>query len=261
MYLYQEIVKNDDLHNVVSSDGFAFGFSVFETMKVVSGEPEYLGYHIERLYASGGALDISLPDESEIMEKLESYASRLEDGTAVKVQAAKSASGPIIVFSNRKTGYSGESYDRGFNAMLSKCVRDENAVSTYHKTSNYMTSLLEKRHAAERGFDEAVFLNTKGFVSEGCTTNIFFSRGDDVFTPRIENGLLPGIIRRVAIEMMTDVRACDIHVSELEGFDGAVLTNSLVGIIKLNSIDDITYPNSEILYKKMTERIALPSLR
>ena len=59
---------------------------------------------------------------------------------------------------------------------------------------------MEKRNAKKSGLDEKIFLNQKGQISEGCTTNIFFIQDDKLVTPPVSSGMLPGVMRRYVIK-------------------------------------------------------------
>lgn len=92
-----------------------------------------------------------------------------------------------------------------------KCCRNETSPLVYHKTLNYGDCILEKRAAAAAGINEKVFVNTKGQISEGTVSNIFFVRKNMIYTPQLSCGLLPGNsagIRNVKIQ-----RGGDNHLS------------------------------------------------
>ncbi len=88
--------------------------------------------------------------------------------------------------------------------------------------------------------NETIFLNEKGFVAEGCTTNVFIIKDNKIFTPKISCGLLPGIIRGWVISNFEVVEK-EITKEELLNSDEIFLTNSLVGIIGVSKLDDIKF--------------------
>jgi len=55
--------------------------------------------------------------------------------------------------------------------------------------------------AVRRGFDDALILNTKGFIAEASRSNIFFVNKNRLFTPSLECGCLPGITRQAVIDI------------------------------------------------------------
>lgn len=93
--------------------------------------------------------------------------------------------------------------NRGLRAAVSSWRRiDENIIPTRAKVSGgYVNSALAKSEAIENGFDEAIFLDSRGFVSEGSAENIFIVRDGALITPPITAAILEGITRKSIIEL------------------------------------------------------------
>ena len=77
---------------------------------------------------------------------------------------------------------------------FSSVRRNETSPLTAYKTLNYGDCILENRQAHGLGMNERIFLNTKGQISEGTVSNIFFVRSGKLYTPDLSCGLLPGIL-------------------------------------------------------------------
>ena len=88
--------------------------------------------------------------------------------------------------------------------------------------------------------DEFIFLNTKGEITEGSTTNIFFVKNNKIYTPCTKSGLLNGIMRDYIIENYEVVEKI-IVPKDLSEFDEVFLTNSLMGVMRVNSIENNIY--------------------
>lgn len=122
------------------------------------------------------------------------------------------------------------------------------------KTLNYADNILEKRLAKQRGYDEPIFLNTKGELSEGATTNLFFVSGKKLFTPALSCGLLDGILRQYLLKNY-QVEECIIKPEQVSDFDEMFVTNSLLGIMpicrlgehKFNPTYDYKSVNADLL--------------
>ncbi len=121
---------------------------------------------------------------------------------------------------------------KGFALDYSKILRNETSPFTYMKTLNYADNILEKRLAKQRGYDEPIFLNTKGELSEGATTNLFFVSGKKLFTPALSCGLLDGILRQYLLKNY-QVEECIIKPEQVSDFDEMFVTNSLLGIMPI----------------------------
>ena len=94
----------------------------------------------------------------------------------------------------------------------------------------------------KKGYNDVLFLNEKGFICETSCANIFFIKNDKIFTPFSQNGLLNGIIRKWIIENY-NVLEKNIKLSEINDFDEVFVSNSLVGIMPVNSINNIKAPH------------------
>lgn len=102
---------------------------------------------------------------------------------------------------------------RGMQTAVSSWRRiDENIIPTRSKAGGgYINSALAKSEAIQNGFDEAIFLDSRGFVSEGSAENIFIVRDNVLITPPVSSSILEGITRRSIIEL---ARSFDIQVVE-----------------------------------------------
>lgn len=94
--------------------------------------------------------------------------------------------------------------EKGLRAQTSSWVRlSDNQIPTRAKASGgYINSALAKSEAMQNGFDEAIFLDERGMVSEGSAENIFFVKDHHVFTPSITSSILEGITRKSIISLL-----------------------------------------------------------
>ena len=110
------------------------------------------------------------------------------------------------------------------------------------KALNYLDNILEYERIIKLGYNEAIFLNEKNFVAEGCTTNIFAVYKNQIITPTIEDGILPGIVRGKIIENFNVIEK-NITKEELLNSDEIFLTNSLIGVVKVSELEDKHFKN------------------
>ena len=94
----------------------------------------------------------------------------------------------------------------GIKAGVSSWRRiDDNAVPARAKiTGAYVNSALAKTEAHHNGFDEAIFLNPDGHVSEGSAMNMFLVRNNKLFTPGVNHNILEGVTRRAVMQIAAD---------------------------------------------------------
>ncbi len=96
---------------------------------------------------------------------------------------------------------------RGIRVKTSSYARHHvNVTMTQAKTvSNYTNSILANMEVTEDGYDEAVLLDTAGFVSEGSGENLFIVRDGVLATPDLSAGALNGITRNTVLHIAADL--------------------------------------------------------
>jgi len=100
-----------------------------------------------------------------------------------------------------------------------------------HKTTNRAWRDQEMRKAVEEGFDEVVFLNERGEITEGAISNVFLDIGGNLLTPPASSGLLEGVFRRTILsDRAWHAAERILYPEDLEKAAGIFLTNSVRGI-------------------------------
>jgi branched-subunit amino acid aminotransferase/4-amino-4-deoxychorismate lyase len=105
-----------------------------------------------------------------------------------------------------------------------------------------------RRAVRAAGFDDALFVDDQGHVSEGVTWNVGFIQGDRIVWPQapmlagvtqvlIERGLSGLELTGLGLSSQTR----PVHVSEMAGFDGAFLCNSATPACPITAIDDTVF--------------------
>ena len=110
-----------------------------------------------------------------------------------------------------------------------------------HKTLSYLDNVIARELARAAGADEGVRLDATGAVVEGATSNLFVVRGGAVATPKLEGGVLPGIVRArvlaicAGLEIVAEARR--VTLDDLRGADEVFVTSSLRGVVPVTRID------------------------
>jgi branched-chain amino acid aminotransferase len=109
------------------------------------------------------------------------------------------------------------------------------------KSLNCLDNLLAREEARRSGAGEALLLNTRGFIAEGAASNVFLVRDGTLLTPGVEAGALPGITRQAVLELAGEdgiaVEEADVALPDLFGAGEAFLTNSVMEVMPLVSVD------------------------
>lgn len=119
---------------------------------------------------------------------------------------------------------------------------EDNAAPTRAKiTGSYVNTALAVSDAHAAGFDDCIFLNEDGHVSEGSAANLFMVRKNRLVTPPVSDNLLEGITREVVVELARDLdlELVERHIdrSELYVADEVFLAGTGVQIVPVINID------------------------
>lgn len=201
-----------------------YGSSVFEGIRVYKTPkgPAFfrLDTHLKRFFDSARIYRMPMPyDTAQLAEGCRAVmkASKLE--AAYLRPLAYRGLGPLglipkdhptdVAIAAMQWGrYLGEeAFAKGVHICVSSWARmAANTVPTQAKAGgNYLSSQLIALEAREHGFDEAVALDTHGYVSEGPGENIFLVKDGALYTPSTSASLLPGITRDSILRLARDM--------------------------------------------------------
>jgi para-aminobenzoate synthetase/4-amino-4-deoxychorismate lyase len=100
----------------------------------------------------------------------------------------------------------------------------------FHKTTHRPLYAEALKAATQAGFDEALFLNLRGEVTEGAISNIFVEKNGRWFTPPIQCGLLAGVQRRHILETQPNIEEKVLYPQDLRQADAIYLSNAVRGL-------------------------------
>jgi len=248
----------------IANRSLYYGEGVFETFRYKNALPAYFDRHLQRLKLGCEYLHLPLPDDNILFDFIiNSVVGANLDDAYVKLAVLSSGSNTFYdypidsVLSVLVKEY--PTSPRNIKLASAREIKDSNNEFHSHKTTNYLGSIIAKRGAQERGFDEALFLNEKGHVTECTAYNIFWIKDDTLYTPSVENGVLPGITRGIIIEAAKDidleVLEGDFTLYQLRSADFSYLSNALSGVIPVSLFDDIVLNKSSAKYEKLKENL------
>lgn len=238
-----------------------YGFGVFEGIRCYEGSPQHsaifrLPEHIDRLFAGAHILGIKIPFTHE----------QVSEACVSAVRANKLRScyiRPIVFLGEGEMGlaavhnpvrvavvawhwgaYLGEEGVRnGIRLKTSSFQRFQvNTLMTKAKAvGHYINSILAAVEARNLGYDEALMLDTDGYVAECSGENIFLVRKGVVKTPPL-GSVLPGITRDTVITLLADrgltVREERFTRDELYIADEAFMTGTAAEVTPVREVDD-----------------------
>ncbi|MBT9486118.1 MAG: branched-chain amino acid transaminase [Rubrivivax sp.] len=139
-----------------------------------------------------------------------------------------------------------EGMARGIRVKTSSYTRHHvNITMTQAKAvSNYTNSILANMEATDDGYDEALLLDTAGFVSEGAGENLFIIKKGVVYTPDLSAGALNGITRDTILAICQDLglKLVEKRITRDEVYicDEAFFTGTAAEVTPIRELDRIT---------------------
>jgi para-aminobenzoate synthetase/4-amino-4-deoxychorismate lyase len=107
---------------------------------------------------------------------------------------------------------------------------DPSDAMYFHKTTHRPIYAEALKAATQLGYDDMIFMNARGEITEGAIHNIFIEKDGQLFTPPIECGLLAGVYRRHMLETNPSVQQRILHLEDLLQADAVYLTNAVRGL-------------------------------
>ena len=137
-----------------------------------------------------------------------------------------------------------EGKQNGVRAKVSSWRRigDDALIPAAKATGQYLNSVLAKIEADKAGYEEAILLDSRGYVCEGTGENLFVVKDGRISTPGFSNSILGGINRLSAIEIARDLGyelvERDIARGELYLADEIFMTGTAAELTPIREIDD-----------------------
>jgi branched-chain amino acid aminotransferase len=259
VWMNGEIVPWDKATVHVFTHALHYGTGVFEGIRAYKSGEDILVFrlddHITRMFDSAKIYGFDMPYDKEairnaVLELIRK--NRFHSSLYIRPIAFKSVGG--ISLDARATPTSASiiafPYEKYFDSTkqgLDICVSTwqrlgDPAVPAMAKAcGHYVNSVLARTEAAEAGFDEALFLDSNGNVSEGTGENIFIVRDGRISTPTIASNILNGITRKTVINLIKDLNMGfnerSIARGELYTCDEAFFTGTAAEVAPIVSID------------------------
>lgn len=243
------LLAESELSLPSNAEALQFGMGLFETINYQNGIIEYLEQHIQRLKASCEALKIKFSLEyQEVLlgfTTLIDHEKKQNESLALKMSVYRCGNESEVLLSYKPHPYTRESFSEGIILGFYGLGRLSQSRLVRHKTTNYFENMLLREEALNQGWFDGVFLNEQGYITEGCSVNVFFELEGCLYTPSLENGLLPGVMRQAVLDK---ARNADIEVCEgnfkwdmLISADKVYITNSLIGVQPVVRVMDKKY--------------------
>jgi branched-chain amino acid aminotransferase len=245
--------------------GLLSGWGVFSTLRVKDGGLFAWERHWSRMLRDASLLSVAMPPDEEEIERL---LMRL-----VETNGRRNCTLRLIVVRNGGGMWAGalpggrvsdlialtaDSKDWGESVRLTiePNARFAAGEFTGAKVLSWSANLVWAERAQKQGFDETILLNEHGRVAECTSANIFAVSGNDVFTPPVSDGCLPGITREVLLQevRVPGVRILErgLTIADLEAADEVCITSTTRDLLPVREIAGKPLGNKSEVRERVT---------
>ncbi|MGE5484309.1 MAG: branched-chain-amino-acid transaminase [Ignavibacteriales bacterium] len=252
VYVNGRFVPAEEASISVFDRGLLYGDAVFEGIREYDGKVFKLDEHVDRLYASAHILRLEIPVSRAQMKDIILETLRVNGlrdahmrpivtrGTGALGLDPSGAKPSIIVFAHPWPPFLGGKGVRLKTASWRR-IPPECLDSKVKCVGAYVNSVLAEMEAKAAGYDEALLLDTLGFVAEGPGENVLLVKNGELLSPHVTN-VLDGITRRTVLalagEMGIPVRETNLTLGDVYTADEAMMCGTAVEIAAIAEVDD-----------------------
>jgi para-aminobenzoate synthetase / 4-amino-4-deoxychorismate lyase len=205
----------------------------FELIETILFDQHYarLPLHLDRLESSAHYFDF-LCDRTAVEAQLRAFAHFLDPRHPHRVRLLLAPDGTASITAHPLEPAPPSPSAQDLTVTLSPQRTNSADLFLRHKTTNRNLYTDELTRARADGFDEVIFLNERGELTEGAISNLFVERAGKLFTPPLSSGVLPGVMRRHLLENLPNAEERTLTLADLAPPNTLWLGNSLRGLRK-----------------------------
>lgn len=237
-----------------------YGLAVFEGVRAYKTERGTaifrLKEHTDRLFSSAHIYQMKIPFDKETINEAQKEVVRANKLESCYIR-------PIAFYGSEKMGVSprgaqvhiaiaawtwgaylgAEGLERGIRVKVSSFARHHVNVTMPRAklASTYANSILANMEATDAGFDEAVLLDTEGFIAEGAGENIFLVKNGVIWEPEIASaltGITRDTVHNLARELGYEVRTKRLTRDDFYIADEAFFTGTAAEVTPIREMDN-----------------------
>jgi branched-chain amino acid aminotransferase len=253
------LVASGEVHISALDRGFALSDGIFETIRVSAGKPFRLARHLARMQYGAGVLQLPLVvSEADLGSAIDRVlrANALSEAV-VRVTVSRGVpsergllpppvpSPTVVIQAARFLDLPAERVANGYRVATSEIRRNEYSPTSRIKACNYLDNVLARIAAHDQGADDALLLNTSGYVACCSSSNVFILQDGVVRTPSLGCGVLCGITRELLKEVVAarglGWEETELTMTDLTSADEAFLSNSVAGVVAVTALDGCVF--------------------
>ena len=253
-YVNGKFVLQEQATIPILDRGLLLGDGLFETLKFVKTNCEFLEAHYNRLKQSANAIDILLPFT---LAKLKSIITTLAYKNQLSIATIR------ITITRGNYDFSLTSNQTKPNTIiLTKPFLGLNTpplkvitipTNTNHlsslirlKSIAYLPNIIALKQAKSQQQDDCLFVNEQNYIQELTTANFFCVINNLLITPHLSPWVLPGITRQIILNLKHSSQEQNIALSQLPQLQEAFSCSSVRGIVPISHINNTKINNGEV---------------
>lgn len=244
----------------VNDRAVQFGDGCFTTARIADGEVCLLTAHLQRLRSACEKLFIPFEQWSALEAEMTTHAQGISRGV-LKVIITRGGGGRGYSAANclQPTRILSVSafpahYDRwrneGIRLALSPVRLGRNPMLAGIKHLNRLEQVLIRAHLEQTDCDEALVLDSEGIITECCAANLFWRCGREVFTPRLDQAGVNGLMRQFCLQQLahSDYRVVEVCAQEeaLGAAEEVIVCNALMPLVPVRQYGEHHWSSREL---------------
>ena len=228
------------------SSAALYGKGIFTTIAIYGSEPFLWQKHWRRLRKDAARVGLELKED---------FGAKLSAALAdlIRVNKLTDARSRITLFDgsssdlwNFETGEQTVSLiqtakrhkiEKETALTVSPFAANSQSILAGVKSCNYLENVLALKEASARGYFEAARLNERRHISSACMGNLFWMKEDNLFTPSLKTGCLPGTTRELILDHY-DVHEVEAPLTALDEASAIFLSSAGRGIVQIAEYQD-----------------------
>lgn len=256
---------------------FRYGDALFESIRMFDGNVPFLDYHYQRLTKGMEVLGYDIPTHFSVIffkneiKKLIQTGEQSTENYRIRLTVYRSDGGlytptndiPIFVIEAQNiTDNQFIINKKGIEIGIYEGIKLPRSPLSNLKTANALPYVLAARFCQQNQWEDCLLFNDANRLSETYKANIFCIKNDTIYTPSLTEGCIDGVMRRVVIEILEEMKKEVVEVpilrDDLTDFDSIFITNAIRGVQWVSRIFDIKNYKKIIvnnIIEKLNQRI------
>ncbi|HYH36236.1 MAG TPA: aminotransferase class IV [Candidatus Saccharimonadales bacterium] len=231
----QATVPLDDIH-------YAYGFGVYETIRVARSKPRFLDAHAGRLMESARIIGLEHEFSAGFVAKSveDVIIKNKVENCNIKILLLGGPEATLNILCLNPRYPDRKLYKQGAHLITKELERP----FPHAKTLNMLPSYLAHREAKAAGAHDALLVNRHGCITESTSANVFAITGRTIISPP-ETDILLGVTRdnvlKIAKQNRFKVEEKALKLADIKQYENLFLTGTSIKIMPVCSVDDRTW--------------------